>query len=109
MNYIIYLRYNQKSKIKVMKKEKFLELASQLFDQTNELKEEEKIQIESNFFDEIVDQIGSELFDEGKDLVGDYSLELYGNEIYLESVNLDIRVINKRIKEVLERYFSTFG
>jgi hypothetical protein len=91
-----------------MKKEKFLELASELFDQSTNLKEEEKIQIESNFFDEIVDQIGSELFDEGKDLVGDYSLELYGNEIYLESVNLDIRVINKRIKEVLERYFTTF-
>ena len=31
-----------------MKKEKFLELASQLFDQTTNLKEEEKIQIESN-------------------------------------------------------------
>jgi hypothetical protein len=92
-----------------MKKEKFLELASQLFDQTNELKEEEKIQIETNLFDEIVDQIGSELFDEGKDLIGDYELELCGNEIYLEGVNLDIRVINKRIKEVLERYFSTFG
>jgi hypothetical protein len=88
-----------------MKKEKFLELASQLFDQTN-LVEESKIVLEKNLFDEIVDQIGSELFDEGKDLVGDYSLELYGNEIYLESVNLDIRVIGKRIKEVMERYFE---
>ena len=92
-----------------MKKETFLELASQLFDQSTNLKEEEKIQIETNLFDEIVDQIGSELFDEGKDLIGDYELELCGNEIYLDSVNLDIRAINKRIKEVLERYFSTFG
>jgi hypothetical protein len=88
-----------------MKKEKFLELASQLFDQTN-LVEESKIVLEKSTWDEIVDQISSELFDEGKDLVGDYSLELYGNEIYLESVNLDIRVIAKRIEEVMERYFE---
>ena len=58
--------------------------------------------------DEIVDQIGSELFDEGKDLIDDYTLELSGNEIYLEGVNLDIKRIEKRIQEVLERYFSTF-
>jgi hypothetical protein len=91
-----------------MKKEKFLELASELFDQSTNLKEEEKIQIESNFFEEIVDQISSEVFDEGKGLIEDYELELCGNEIYLESVELDIRRIEKTIKEVLERYFSTF-
>ena len=91
-----------------MKKETFLELASQLFDQSTNLKEEEKIPLQKDLMDEIVDQIKSELFDEGKDLIGDYELELCGNEIYLESVNLDIRVLEKRIKEVLERYFSTF-
>jgi len=92
-----------------MKKEQFLELASQLFDQTTTLKENEKIQIESNFFDEIVDQIGSELYEEGFELVEDYDLELNGNEIYLESCRLSIRKLEKTIKEVLERYFTTFG
>jgi len=92
-----------------MKKEQFLELASQLFDQTTTLKEDEKIQIESNFFDEIVDQIGSELYEEGFELVEDYDLELNGNEIYLESCRLSIRKLEKTIKEVLERYFTTFG
>jgi len=91
-----------------MKKEKFLELASQLFDQTLELKEEEKIQIEINLFDEIVDQITSELNDEGLELIEDYDLELNGNEIYLESCRLSIRKLEKTIKEVLERYFTTF-
>ena len=91
-----------------MKKETFLELASQLFDQSTELKEEEKIPLQKDLMDEIVDQIGSELFDEGKDLIDDYTLELSGNEIYLEGVNLDIKRIEKRIQEVLERYFSTF-
>jgi DNA polymerase III sliding clamp (beta) subunit (PCNA family) len=92
-----------------MKKEKFLELASQLFDQTNELKEEEKIQIESNHFDEIVDQIGSEINDLGIDLIENYELEMYSNEVNLESVTLDYGEIQKTIKNVLERYFTTFG
>jgi hypothetical protein len=91
-----------------MKKEKFLELASQLFDQTTNLKEEEKIQIESNFFDEIVDQIGSEINDLGRDLIENYQLEMYSNEVTLESVDLDYGEIQKSIKNVLERYFSTF-
>ena len=60
-----------------MKKEKFLELASQLFDQTNELKEEEKIPIEINLLDEIVDQISSELFDQGTGIIDDYESVSY--------------------------------
>ena len=89
-----------------MKKEKFLELASQLFDQTTTLKEEEKIQIESNFFDEIVDQIGSEINDLGRDLIENYQLEMYSNEVTLESVDLDYGEIEGSIKNVLERYFK---
>ena len=89
-----------------MKKDQFLELASQLFDQVNPV-EENKVVLDKNLFDEIVDQVGSELFEEGLSLVGDYDLELYGNEITLESVRLDIRVMEKIIKEVLERYFET--
>lgn len=91
-----------------MKKEKFLELAGQLFDQTTNLKEEEKIQIESNFFDEIVDQVASEINDLGRDLIENYDLEMYSNEVTLESVTLDYGEIEKSIKNVLERYFSTF-
>ena len=89
-----------------MKKEQFLELASQLFDQTTTLKENEKIQIESNFFDEIVDQIGSEIHDEGMDLIDDYDLELNGNEIYLDSCRINIRVVEKAVSDVLSRYFE---
>lgn len=91
-----------------MKKEKFLELASQLFDQTTNLKEEEKIQIDSNFFDEIVDQVASEINDLGRDLIENYELEMYSNEVTLEGVTLDYGEIEKSIKNVLERYFSTF-
>ena len=89
-----------------MKKEKFLELASQLFDQTTNLKEEEKIQIDSNFFDEIVDQVASEINDLGRDLIENYELEMYSNEVTLEGVTLDYGEIEKSIKNVLERYFK---
>jgi hypothetical protein len=92
-----------------MQKEKFLELASQLFDQTTELKEEEKIPIQEDLMDEIVDQLGSEIHDLGMEIIDDYDLELNGNEIYLESCRIKMRVVEKAIKEVLERYFSTFG
>jgi hypothetical protein len=92
-----------------MKKEKFLELASQLFDQTNELKEEEKIPIEINLLDEIVDQISSELFEQGTGIIDDYELGMCGREIELEGVNFNVRQMESLIKEVLERYFTTFG
>jgi len=92
-----------------MKKEKFLELASQLFDQSTDLKEEEKIQIETNLFDEIVDQIGSEVNDLGRDLIENYELEMCSNEVTLEEVTLDYGEIEKTVKNVLLRYFSTFG
>ena len=92
-----------------MNKEKFLELASQLFDQSTKLKEEEKIQIEVNLFEEIVDQITSEVFDNGIDLVDDYDLGMCGREVELESVEFNLRKVEAIVKEVLERYFSTFG
>ena len=92
-----------------MKKEQFLELASQLFDQTNPVVNENLIPLDKGTWEELVDQIGSEIHDEGMDLIDDYDLELNGNEIYLESCRLSIRKLEKTIKEVLERYFTTFG
>jgi hypothetical protein len=88
-----------------MKKEQFLELASQLFDQTNLVKED-KIVLDKDIWDELKDQISSELFEEGMDLIDDYDLELNGNEIYLESCRLNIRVVEKTINDVLSRYFE---
>jgi hypothetical protein len=88
-----------------MKKEKFLELASQLFDQTN-LVVESKITLDKSTWDEIVDQIGSEINDLGRDLIENYELEMYSNEVTLESVTLDYGEIQGTIKNVLERYFE---
>ena len=88
-----------------MKKEMFLELASQLFDQTN-LVEENKIALDKGTWEELVDQIGSEIHDEGMDLIDDYDLELNGNEIYLDSCRINIRVVEKAVSDVLSRYFE---
>ena len=92
-----------------MKKDQFLELASQLFDQSTNLKEEEKIPIETNLMDEIVDQISSEFFDSGMGMVDDYELGMCGREVELEGVTFNVREMESLIKEVLGRYFTTFG
>ena len=91
-----------------MKKDQFLELASQLFDQSTDLKEEEKIPLQKDLLDEIVDQISSEFFDSGMGMVDDYELGMCGREVELEGVTFNVRSMESLIKEVLERYFSTF-
>lgn len=91
-----------------MKKDQFLELASQLFDQSTDLKEEEKIPLQKDLMDEIVDQISSEFFDSGMGMVDDYELGMCGREVELEGVTFNVRSMESLIKEVLERYFSTF-
>ena len=91
-----------------MKKDQFLELASQLFDQSTNLKEEEKIPLQKDLMDEIVDQISSEFFDQGTGIIDDYELGMCGREIELEGVTFNVRNMESLIKEVLERYFSTF-
>ena len=91
-----------------MKKDQFLELASQLFDQSTNLKEEEKIPVQKDLMDEIVDQISSEFFDSGMGMVDDYDLGMCGREVELEGVTFNVRNMESLIKEVLERYFSTF-
>jgi hypothetical protein len=87
-----------------MEKEKFLELASQLFDQTNP-KTEGRILVDKNLLDEIVDQISSEIIDQGTAIIDDYELEMNSNEVTLEGVDFNIRMVEGLIKEVLERYF----
>ena len=72
-----------------MKKEEFLALAEQVFDQINPQGEESKISIDKSLFDEIVDQVGSEINDLGRDLIENYELEMYSNEVTLENVTLE--------------------
>ena len=91
-----------------MKKDQFLELASKLFDQTTNLEEDEKIPLQKDLMDEIVDQISSEFFDQGTGIIDDYELGMCGREIELEGVTFNVRNMESLIKEVLERYFSTF-
>ena len=89
-----------------MKKDQFLELAGQLFDQVNPSENQDKIVLDKNLFDEIVDQIASEVHDEGMDLIDDYGLEIYSREVTLESIDLNLGYIENAVKNVLERYFE---
>ena len=90
-----------------MKKDQFLELAGQLFDQVNPSENQDKIVLDKNLFDEIVDQIASEVHDEGMDLIDDYDLEIYSREVTLERVDFNLGYIENAVKNVLERYFET--
>jgi len=89
-----------------MKKEEFLALAEQLFDQSNPVVEETKIPLDKDIFDEIADQISSEFNDQGNGLIEDYELEIYSREIEMTNVTFNFREIESVVKEVLERYFE---
>ena len=89
-----------------MKKDQFLELAGQLFDQATPVVNESKIALDKNVFDEIVDQVSSEINDEGVGLIDDYELEMYSREITLESVDYNTKHIESAVRNVLERYFE---
>ena len=88
-----------------MNKETFLDLAGKLFDQTNS-EVETLIPLDKDTYAEIVDQISSELFDEGVGLVEDYDLGICGREIELESIEFNLRRVEETIKDVLKRYFE---
>ena len=89
-----------------MKKEEFLALAEQLFDKANPVAEENKIPLDQNIYAEIVDQISSELIDQGTGIIDDYELEMHSNEVTLEGVEFNIRQVEALVKEILERYFE---
>jgi hypothetical protein len=88
-----------------MKKEEFLALAEQLFDQSNPVVEETKIPLDQNIYAEIVDQISSEISDAGTGIISDYELEIYSREIELSSVEFNFRDIENAVRSVLNNYF----
>ena len=89
-----------------MKKEEFLALAEQLFDQTSPVVEEgTKIPLDQNIYAEIVDQISSEISDAGTGIISDYELEIYSREIELSSVEFNFRDIENAVRSVLNNYF----
>ena len=91
-----------------MKKDQFLELAGQLFDQANQVKESNLILLDKNVFDEIVDQISSDITDQGTGIIDEYELSMYSREVELDSVDFNHREIEKTIKDVLLRYFEMY-
>ena len=89
-----------------MNKEQFLELASELFDQTHSVVNEEKIVLDKNTFDELLDQISSDIKDLGGDIVEEYKLEMYDHEVNLDDVTLNFREIESTVARVLKTYFE---
>ena len=90
-----------------MKKEQFLEIASQMFDlaHPNQVSNS-TVEVSQSFFTELADQIASEVHDLGMDIVSDYELELHCNEVTLEGVDLYHSNIEDAVKNVLRRYLE---
>ncbi len=88
-----------------MKKEEFLELAGKVFDQISPV-ENDKIVLDKNVWEEIVDQISSEINDLGRDLIENYELEMCSHEVTLEDITLDYGEISKTVGNVIGRYFK---
>lgn len=89
-----------------MQKEKFLELAGKLFDETNVVAESNKVVIDKNLLLEIIDRVSSQITECGKELIDDYELEMYRNEVSIESVDINHGYVEDTVAEVLNRYFA---
>jgi hypothetical protein len=87
-----------------MNKEKFLELAGQIYDSTNA--QIDKVSASKVILDEIADRISSEINDNSDDIVDDYRFGIQcGNEIIVEDFSIDINKIERIVKQVLNDYF----
>jgi hypothetical protein len=90
-----------------MNKEKFLEIAGQIYDNLN-TEVDNKIVANKSMLDEITDRISSDLFELGEELLDDYYLKIVGNnEVEIDTLSLDFRKMDRVIKGVLNEYFIT--
>ena len=74
-----------------------------------ELTEEkaDKISIGSDVFKDLVSTIAEEVGGDATDMIDDYELEMYSNEVTISDLTLSTRKIQNIVEEVLERYFET--
>ncbi len=87
-----------------MNKEKFLELAGQIYDSTNI--QADRVSVSKVVLEEITDRISSEIHSNSDDIVDDYRFGVqFGNEIIVEDFSIDINKIQRIVKDVLNEYF----
>ena len=87
-----------------MNKEKFLELAGQIYDSTK--MQTDKVSVSKVVLEEIIDRISTEVSEGAEDLIDDYTFGIRcGNEIQVEDVSIDHYKVVRIVKEVLDEYF----
>jgi hypothetical protein len=67
----------------------------------------EKISIGSDTFKDLVSTIAEEVGGDATDMIDDYELEMYSNEVSISDLTLSTRKLEQIIEDVLERYFET--
>jgi len=63
---------------------------------------EDTVEVRAEISDELIESIVDEIADEGRDLMGDYQLEMYNNEVEIAGMDVDRGVIKRAIKSVLD-------
>jgi DNA replication protein DnaD len=63
---------------------------------------EDTVEVRAEISDELIESIVDEIADEGRDLMGDYQLEMYHNEVEIAGMDVDRDVIKRAIKSALD-------
>jgi hypothetical protein len=66
--------------------------------------EEDAVETKAEINDELIDSIADEIAEAGLDLIDDYDLEMNYKEVELSSVDIDVDVIRRAIKSVINNY-----
>ncbi len=74
---------------------------------TTEATTSDKISIGSDTFKDLVSTIADEIGGDATDMIDDYELEMYSNEVSISDLTLSTRKLEQIIEDVLERYFET--
>ena len=64
--------------------------------------EEDKVEAKVEFSDELISSIADEIVELGLDLIDDYELEMSYKKVELSSVDIDVDIIRRAIKSVID-------
>jgi hypothetical protein len=63
---------------------------------------EDTVTVKAEFNDELIDTVVDRIVDLGTDSIDSYELEMYNNQVEIQSLDLDADVVKRAIKSVLD-------
>ena len=71
--------------------------------------EKDEVEAKEKISDELIGSIADEIVELGTDSIDSYELEMYNNQVEIQSLDLDADVIKRVIKSVLDNHFLDAG